>query len=487
MKTKRKMSLKWRIFTAISAIMLIILALLWVCQTVFLNSFYKAVKVYETKQVAETIAKNINDEDIDYQIAALSNQHDVSIKVLDADFKSIYAASAREMHSFFGNIPDSEFYSFYSKAKENGGTYTEYFEGFGVSGKETGNKKMPAAKAMPTSFIISKITPDNAGGYDTIIVNAGITPVDSVITTLRVILIFVTALTVVLVLITALILSAGLSKPLKKISDKAKVLATGDYDVEFEPSTVKEIDELADSLNYAKTELGKMDTLQKELIANISHDLRTPLTLIGGYAEVMRDIPGEATDENLQVIIDESKRLTGLVNDVLDISKLSAGVGQMQPEVLDLKQCIEAIIPRYNKLVEKDRYQILFSYGSIQTAPVCADRTRLEQVIYNLVNNAVTYTGEDKTVRIELLEKADSFAVHIIDSGEGIEEDKLPLIWERYYKVDKAHRRAQMGSGLGLSIVKQILDAHSAAYGVNSTPGKGSDFWFEMKKAGLSA
>ena len=159
----------------------------------------------------------------------------------------------------------------------------------------------------------------------------------------------------------------------------------------------------------------------------------------------------------------------------------------MQPEVLDLKQCIEAIIPRYNKLVEKDRYQILFSYGSIQTAPVCADRTRLEQVIYNLVNNAVTYTGEDKTVRIELLEKADSFAVHIIDSGEGIEEDKLPLIWERYYKVDKAHRRAQMGSGLGLSIVKQILDAHSAAYGVNSTPGEGSDFWFEMKKAGLSA
>ena len=486
MKTKRKVSLKWRIFAAISAIMLIILALLWVCQTVFLNSFYKAVKVYETKQVAAEIAENIGEDDIEYQIAALSNRHDVSIKVLDADFKSLYAASAREMHSFFGNIPDSEFYSFYKKAADNGGTYTEYFDGFGLGGKGNGEKKENKPNNAPTAFIISKVTPDNAGGYYTVIVNATITPVDSVITTLRVILIIVTALTVVLVLITALILSAGLSKPLKKISDKAKVLATGDYAVEFEPSSVKEIDELAASLNYAKTELGKMDTLQKELIANISHDLRTPLTLIGGYAEVMRDIPGEVTDENLQVIIDESNRLTSLVNDVLDISKLSAGVGQMQPEVLDLKACIESIIPRYNKLVEKDRYQILFSYGNIQTAPVYADRTRLEQVIYNLVNNAVSYTGEDKTVRIELLEKADSFAVHIIDSGEGIEADKLPYIWERYYKVDKTHRRAQMGSGLGLSIVKQILDAHSAAYGVNSTPGEGSDFWFEMKKADVS-
>ena len=265
------------------------------------------------------------------------------------------------------------------------------------------------------------------------------------------------------------------------------MLATGDYDVEFEHSGVKEIDELADSLNYTKTELGKIDTLQKELIANISHDLRTPLTLISGYAEVMRDIPGEATDENLQVIIDESNRLTSLVSDVLDISKLSAGVEQMRPETIDLKECIEAIIPRYNKLVEKDDYKIVFSCGSIESAPIVADRTRLEQVIYNLVNNALSYTGEDKTVTIELLEKPESFAVHIIDSGEGIEADKLPYIWERYYKVDKNHRRARMGSGLGLSIVKQILDAHSAAYGVNSTPGKGSDFWFEMKKSNVSA
>lgn len=483
MKAKKKISLKWRIFAAFSAILIVILALLWICQTVFLNSFYKAIKVYETKQVAEEIAKNIEDADIEYTVASLSNTHDVNIRVLDASFSTLYAASGREMHSFFNNIPDSEFYSFYQKAQEAGGTYSEYFEGFAAQKGAQSGTPQGEKKATPTSFLIAKTVENTAGGYYTIIVNTSITPVDSVISTLRVILIIVSALTVVLVLVSAFLLSAGLTKPLKNLSKQAKKLATGDYSVEFAPSSVKEIDALSDSLNYTKSELGKMDALQKELIANISHDLRTPLTLITGYAEMMRDLPGEITDENLQVIIDESNRLTGLVSDVLDISKLSAGVQQMSFETLDLIECIKSVIPRYNKLVEKDQYRILFESGSISEAPVTADRTRLLQVIYNLVNNAVSYTGADKTVRIELLESGDSYTVHIIDSGEGIPEDKLPYIWERYYKVDKNHRRAQMGSGLGLSIVKQILDAHGASYGVSSTLGEGSDFWFCMAKA----
>ena len=153
----------------------------------------------------------------------------------------------------------------------------------------------------------------------------------------------------------------------------------------------------------------------------------------------------------------------------------------MQPEEIDLITCVQSIIPRYNKLIEKDHYQITFE-SEVETAPVLADSTRLQQVIYNLINNAVSYTGADKTVRLHLSESEEGFTLHIIDSGEGIPADKLPYIWERYYKVDKNHRRAQMGSGLGLSIVKEILDAHGAGYGVNSKEGEGSDFWFTMKK-----
>ena len=481
MKAKKKISLKWKIFTAFSGFLLILLALLWVCQTVFLNSFYKAVKVYETKKTANEVVKILSDEDAEIQIARLSNEYDLSVRVLDSSFNTVYSASGREMHSFFNSIPDEQMSSFFQKADENGGTYSEYFEGFNL-GFKSGAKDNAKMKAGPTSFIITKIASVSDGEKYTVIINASITPVDSVITTLRVILIVVTVITVLAALVAALILSAGLTKPIKKISEKAKILATGDYEVEFESSSVKEIDELSDSLNFTKTELGKIDSLQKELVANISHDLRTPLTLISGYAEVMRDIPGEANDENLQVIIDESQRLTSLVSDVLDISKLSAGVQQMNFETLDLKECINSVIPRYNKLVEKDEYKIVFDCGSIEAAPINADRTRILQVIYNLINNAVSYTGEDKTVKIELLQNADSFTVHIIDSGEGIPEDKLPYIWDRYYKVDKNHRRAQMGSGLGLSIVKQILDAHGASYGVSSKLNEGSDFWFTINR-----
>lgn len=481
MKTKRKISLKWRIFAALTGILALILVLLWLCQTVFLNGFYKTVKVYEAKNAAQEIAAHLYDDDIELQITAACTAHDISVKVLDHSYNTVYNSSGRELPSFFNSIPDSELSAFSEKAQANGGSYSEYFEGFRL-GSEQANKKSSKPRADVTSFIIANVVADQTGGYYTVVVNANITPVDSVITTLRVILIVVTVLTVLGALIAALILSAGLTKPLKKLSEEAKELATGDYEVTFEPSSIKEVDELADSLNYAKTELGKIDTLQKELVANISHDLRTPLTLITGYAEVMRDIPGEVTEENLQVIIDESNRLTSLVSDVLDISKFSAGAQKMQPEPVDLVAEINGIIPRYNKLIESDNYHIIFEHGALQTAPVTADSTALLQVLYNLINNAVSYTGEDKTVTIRLEEDGENYTVHILDTGEGIPEDKLPYIWDRYYKVDKNHRRAQMGSGLGLSIVKQILDAHGAAYGVTSTLGEGSDFWFSLAK-----
>lgn len=478
----KKISLKWRIFASFSAFLAILLVLLWLCQTVFLNSFYKFVKVGEAKSVVKTVADNIESENIEYIIASLSTQKDASVSVLDAQNNVLYSAKARNNRSFIDSLPDGALNSFVEKADKNGGKYSEYISG-GLFDKENApEEKVPDGEKMlqkQTSFLICKTVYTQEAKY-TIIVNASIMPVDSVVSTLRVILIAVTVLTVLGAFAAAIIMSASLTKPIKNISEKAEELAKGDYEVEFGGSDIKEIDELSASLNHTKTELGKIDALQKELVANISHDLRTPLTLIGGYAEVMRDIPGEATQENLQVIIDETKRMSSLVSDVLDISKFNSGVQQMNFEKVDLVECVKSVIPRYNKLIESENYKITFS-SNVQSAFVKADRTRILQVIYNLINNAVSYTGEDKTVRIEMAAQNGLVATHIIDSGEGIPEDKLPYIWDRYYKVEKNHRRAQIGSGLGLSIVKEILLAHGAAFGVSSKEGEGSDFWFEMK------
>ena len=276
-------------------------------------------------------------------------------------------------------------------------------------------------------------------------------------------------------LILALILSRRLSKPIEQINHSAKYLANGEYDIRFPGKGAREVEELADTLNYAAEELSKVETLRRELIANVSHDLRTPLTMISGYAEVMRDLPGENTPENVQVIIDESNRLTGLVNDMLDLSKLQSGAQTVNAEHYSLTEEIRSVLSRYDKLAD-----YTFRFWCDREVFVLADRLKISQVIYNLVNNAINYTGPEKIVYVRQIVEGGTVRVEVTDTGEGIPEDKLPYIWDRYYKVDKAHRRAQVGTGLGLSIVKKILEMHNGKYGVMSRVGEGSTFWFEL-------
>ena len=196
--------------------------------------------------------------------------------------------------------------------------------------------------------------------------------------------------------------------------------------------------------------------------------------MIAGYSEVMRDIPGENTPENVQIIIDETNRLTTLVNDMLDLSKLQAGAIPLKRSVFNLTESIREIMTRYDKLAD---FHFVFEAG--EEVYVNADELKISQVVYNLVNN---YTGFDKTVRVRQRVQGNVVRVEVIDSGEGIEPDKLKDIWERYYKVDKSHKRAQVGSGLGLSIVKSILELHGGRYGVQSEVGKGSIFWFQLER-----
>ena len=500
-KIKFHTSFRMRLFISFIALILLLLTILWVFQTMFINSFYKRVKVFETDEAANTIADYIDSANLSSLAAAQSVKKDVTITVLDENLETVCSAESRQM-SIFKNISSEQARTYISKARESEDLcYNEYFSGFnnsdnpppGMREADGGVAKdgtLVSEKDKNTtnsvnrhiSYLAVQLTTGSDGKEYAIFVSASITPVDSVVTTLRYILILASAVMIAVALITAAILANSFSKPIKKINEKAMTLAEGKYDkVSFEGSSIKEINNLSESLNHMKTELGKIDNLQKELIANISHDLRTPLTLISGYAEVMRDIPGEANDENLQVIIDESNRLSSLVSDVLDISKLNAGIQEMNFEIIDLTACIHTVILRYNKLIQNEGYKIILETGAKEEVFVKADRTRLLQVVYNLINNAVSYTGEDKTVKINVITENNFVTVHIIDSGEGIPAEKLPYIWDRYYKAETAHRRARQGSGLGLSIVKDILELHSAEYGVSSKEGEGSDFWFKMK------
>ncbi len=309
--------------------------------------------------------------------------------------------------------------------------------------------------------------------------NTTVVPLDATVKTLNMMMLYVSVTVVIAAIIFALLIAVWITRPIEEINRSAKQLAQCNYDVKFERKGYREIAELSDTLNYAASELAKVDHLQKELVANISHDLRTPLTLIAGYAEAMRDLPDENTEENLQIIIDESNRMKALVNDVLDISKIKAGTARIVLQPLQLTNCVESELTRYNKLRDREGYNIEFKYDALVT--VNADYTRLMQVVYNLVNNAVNYTGDDKKVTVVQSVDKNRVRISVTDTGEGIDEKELPLIWERYYKVDKTHKRATVGTGLGLSIVKTIVEAHGGTCGVRSKPGEGSTFWFELE------
>ncbi|MBQ1502773.1 MAG: HAMP domain-containing histidine kinase, partial [Clostridia bacterium] len=266
-----------------------------------------------------------------------------------------------------------------------------------------------------------------------------------------------------------------------KMREGAGRLASGDYDVRFVRGNTRETAELADALNIATHELSETDRIRRDLIANMSHDLRTPLTLISGYAEVMRDIPGEMNSENMDIIVDETKMLTHLVNDMLDASKLTEGAVKIEPAPFSLTEALAETVSRYSKLKGAEGFDIALIAD--RDAAVAADRTRILQVLYNLLNNAVNYTGDDKKVTVRQTVNDSACRVEITDTGDGIPEEDLPLIWDRYFKSREFHKRTKEGTGLGLSIVKNLLMLHGAPFGVISEKGKGSTFWFELPLA----
>ncbi len=290
-----------------------------------------------------------------------------------------------------------------------------------------------------------------------------------------------------LVIVAAILLATGIvgwtmaksiSQPIIETNEAARELSRARYTRPPHSGGYREIAQLNDTLVQTAEDLRKVEDLQRELIANISHDLRTPLTMIEGYAEAMRDIPDEVTPENMQVIIDETERLSGMVNEVLDFSRLRTGSLELTKEPFSLTEEVRRIVDRIGRMTAADGYTVTFEADEDVT--VTADSGRIGQVIYNLLGNALTYTGPDRTVRVRQERKGGMVRISIADSGEGIAPDELPYIWDRYYRSRENHKRAVIGSGLGLNICRGILENHGAPYGVESPERAGTVFWFEL-------
>lgn len=486
-----KLSIKWKIFIYMLGFTAVLLGLLWLFQTVYLDEFYKNIKTNELEDACESVVAVLDDVNANEAIEAIGASYDVCVRVTDAYGNDIYE-SEQNMQCNVHKLRRDQLLRLITEARANGGSYQAKVENEvpdffkyndkGITDMENLLGKdmfvnMPRMTEME-SIISVEIVRSLSGQELVVMVNTIITPVDATVHTLRIQLIYISIIMVVLSLIIAIVISIRISKPIIKINETAKKLGKGEYDVRFEGDSYREIAQLSETLNQAAVELAKAEGLQRELIANVSHDLRTPLTMITAYSEIMRDLPGENSPENVQVIIDEAKRLTSLVNDLLDVSKLQAGVMELNLKEYDLTASIESVLTRYSKFLEQNGYTVDFEYD--RNILVVADEDKMYQVIYNLVNNAINYTGEDKKIIVRQRVAGSIARIEVIDTGEGIAPEELTNVWERYYKVDKNHKRAVMGTGLGLSIVKNVLKLHDLSYGVNSEVGKGTCFWFEI-------
>lgn len=273
-----------------------------------------------------------------------------------------------------------------------------------------------------------------------------------------------------------------ITRPVTEVTEQAKELARGNFDLDFRKDYFcLEMRELAGALEYARSEISKSDLIQKELIANVSHDFKTPLTMIKAYASMIREISGEdkkKRDAHAKVIIDECDRLTALVVDVLDLSRLRAGIYDDTDTVFNLSEVVYSIAGKFDDLNKTEGYVIETRVEEDIYTYACKER--IEQVLYNLIGNAVNYTGEDKRVIVRLFAKDGGARFEVIDSGKGIPKEELDTVWDRYYRSTASHKRSVSGTGLGLSIVKGILLAQGCPFGIISETGKGSCFWVEF-------
>jgi len=463
----KKLSIRWNLFSYFLLFSAIMLILLWIFQIVLLNDFYRSIKINELKNCANELTKNANTLSFNSEFENSLIEKDICLSIFSQNGILIYSCNTHR-NCAIHRMPPYLVYKLATESLDNGINL--------IDSKSENHPNFPN-NILYVKNIDIPISPNSI-----MVLNSSIMPVSATVNTLRTQLFYITIIMIILSILLSFSLAKKLSTPIISINEKAKKFAKGNYDVKFDGNNYKEIYELSETLNYASSELSKVENLRRELIANISHDLRTPLTMITGYSEVIRDLPNENTPENIQIIIDEAKRLTTLVNDVLDISKIQSGTQELNIAECNLTKLIEEILTRYSKLTEKDGYLIEFEKNE-ENAMVKCDELKLTQVIYNLINNAITYTGSDKKIIVKQTVTNTKVKIEIIDNGKGISEENLPYIWDRYYKLAGEHKRAQVGTGLGLSIVKGILELHKFKYGVFSKENEGSNFWFEIDRS----
>ncbi|MDO4415207.1 MAG: HAMP domain-containing sensor histidine kinase [Erysipelotrichaceae bacterium] len=470
---KKITSLKWKIGKYLLIFGAFLIGVIFLFQIILLKPMYESYKINSIRRISDNVIKVLEDaddeDDLEELIYNTQNESGTCVRVWQSTTGGPSAAMMSGNGCFLYRMkPEEADQLILNAMNSEDGTYLQTKSSFSFMDENDTRREL----------ILTRIVGDE-DSKSVIMVYSGITPVDSTISTLRAQLWIISGFIALAVILLTLALNYQIARPLSIIAENAKSLPEGKYTADEKTNRYSEAMQLNETLSEAARDISKADQAKRDLIANVSHDLRTPLTMISGYGEMMIDLPEEKTDENIRVIIDESKRLTTLVNDLLDLSKMQESRITLNPEIFDLSLLVEEQLKKYDVYTMKEGYQIESSLE--KNAFIKADYSRIAQVFNNFMTNAINYCGSDRRIIVKEYIKDGVVRCEVRDFGEGIDEKNLPQIWDRYYKLDKTHVRSTSGSGIGLSIVKEILELHQAKYGAISKKGEGSTFWFEFR------
>lgn len=459
MKSKSK-GISANIWLYLGVFSILILVMLWFFQIIFLKLHYEASVKHNLNATVREIQK-YNRNDLVSNIDSIAYKNDVCIEVISKNSIISYSGIKSSGCNTSGEI----YYKFKNDFID---------DNLNKSSFEFTNSK------YNNKTIVKAVKIDN----DYVFVSANLEILENTFIILNNQLGIVTLVILGLSVCMGYFINRKIAKPIVDITEKAEELRRGNYDVNFKSEEgIYEIRELAETLDSMTNELSKTESVRREFLANVSHDIKTPLTMIKAYAEMVRDISYNDDDKrnaNLNVIVMEVDRLNILVNDILVLSRLQAGAESLEIEKFDLNFLVRDCLTRYD-IYKEDGYEFVYSFNG-KSAMIEADKKRMQQVIYNLINNAVQYTGDDKKIFIDVSESKKWIIFSVRDTGKGMKKEEIRHIWDKYYKIDKKYKRSTVGSGIGLSIVKTICENHKFLYGVDTEVNHGSKFWIKIRK-----
>jgi signal transduction histidine kinase len=464
--------MRFRVWLIFIGFTIIILGVLYTTQIVMLPNRYTFIKTQETTVTARVLERNWNNIDLLEDMQRFSREHEMLI-IINRYSNDVFIT---QMVSDFDNMQSRISETNSAPAKE------DLLDEVLLSRDGTVMHRMTIDGREAVCFAMLVGSSNDIRGL--IIIYSFLQPLANTQDILQSQFFLSAAVLFVIAFLLSAFVVFNVSNPIIKISRSAKKLTTGEFFMKTKSSDYAEIKTLTENLNKASREISKTENLRKDLFANVSHDLKTPLTMIKAYAEMIRDLSGdnpEKREKHVQVIIDEAERLNSLVIDMLDLSKLQSGVAKKSVTFFNFSMHLSDVLGRFSNLSRE--HGITFVPEIENNILIKADVSKIEQVVYNLINNAVNHTSIDGKVIVKLMKKKGTIGrFEVKDTGSGIAKEEQPYIWERYYKAQKSqfHKRTAVGTGIGLSIVKSVMELHGYSYGVNSVLGKGSTFWFEF-------